>query len=602
MSGLDTLNPTDTHGIPIINYLLSLDHGLWGMPNGADLADWELTGIKVIGFIVLAMLNVVVLFNWLTPLVTLIEKVSDTITETLGVIGVFSMATTVGVMVIVTHWFKRTTHRIWYHLGLGFLLIIIAVAMVSPVRVAAQAVGLGGTVATEVGQRATGSDQSATISQILATKFIREPILRANFGTNLDDIVVTPAGPNTPAVTCGNLWDSALTEVWEGKRDKDTVKDVVKQCPGGTQLHAYAMDPNNLNFELQVGIGTTVIFALFVVIMMVRVVRGGFATVFHSGSFKPLTAAVMAGPTAQVLALRNALAIPLGFLDVGGNLLILVIGAAFTGFIALATGSGPIASVVTALMMIGLALGTMQYSQNLRGSSRNLAEQLARSGTPASPAASRQHLTTIAHRAGALATTLSNPVAAATSGLASGVFNGPRSTALLHQPGHQARGYANLPSAAPESIGSGQGQRSPIETAARTADQLYERSQPRALPSAPATSAGAAARTLLDSPQATSRAATAALPQSMYGSAPAERAARAADGGTHQTAPDAGQRMVPNPHYVTPGVLHGPLTESQQAIRDRSHEIVARLGLNPNPQASTDRASRAADGDQGRQS
>lgn len=492
MSQLDSLNPTDTHGIPIVNHTLSLDSGILSKFLGGGLADLQISTMKMAGFVGCAVLNIVSSFNWLTPVVELLEKVSDAITDTFGAIGMGAVALAIALMVFATHWLKSTTHRIGYHLGLAVILMLIGVFMVSPVRWAAQAVTMGGGIATEIGQKANHTTQSATISQILATKYVREPMFRANYGVNLDEVPMADG-----ETTCGDVYDSAI----RSNVPADEIKDVIgRQCPGGDKLARYAKNPANLNFELMLGTSVLWVLFVFIIIVCVRLMMTGVATVLHGVAVKPALFFVMAGPIAQVYALRNMIAIPLCGLAVAGDLLLLVLGAAFTGFIAVATGSGAIASLITCLSLIGLILGTWRFTRNLRGSNQQLAEQLARSQSPQFGAMraqeARHAVQRIVTRGASLAATLSGNPAAGTaiSALGPGVTSHqPRSMPLLHSRapyGHATGSPAANGGGHRPSTGGGRpsaptsGNASPTATAAQLAQQLHHHRP--ALPAPPA--------------------------------------------------------------------------------------------------------------------
>lgn len=478
-SPLDILIPTDAHGVPVSSLLLSLDHGVWG-PGSANIADSELAILKFIGWTTFALLNIVMLFNWLTPVVILLEKVSDSITATFGAIGVFGLAAALAAVVFATHWMKRSTHRIGYHLGMALTLMMVAVVMVSPVRFAAQLITLGGSVGTEIGQKATNSPQSASLSQILATKFLREPVLRANFGLNIDDLKLADGR------TCGDLYDAAVLS-----GQTDTVKDAVKPCPAGSHLHNYAMHPTSLQFDLLTAIGCMLVLAVFVYFIMFRILRTGVATLLHAGFVKPSASVALAGPAAQVLALRNAIAIPTGFLTTVGNILALVVGAAFTAFIAQATGSSGIASLVTSAIMVGLVLGTTEFGRNLSTRAREISEQIGRSHMPTVPGVSAEQIRNAATKATVRATSLASTLAGhpeigvAASALGPGVVNRasqPRRQALPSPPPpvsfpHQtpttpptAAPAGQAPAPTPAAAASNY----PIDNAARVADQIHQ--------------------------------------------------------------------------------------------------------------------------------
>lgn len=473
MSGLDVLIPTDTHNLPITSYPLCLDNGILSKFFGGGLAELQLAVMKFTGFIDCSIVNIVTLFNWLSPVVDLLEKVSDQITGLLGAIGVVAMATAVGFVMWVVHWLKGTTHRILYHIAIAVLLMVIGVFMVSPVRWAAQSVSLGGAAATQVGQAATGSTETVTISQILATKFMREPLFRANFGVNLDELRIDDKR------TCGDVFDAAI----RNGASSDEVRDAISaQCPGGKTLVKYSKNPVNLNFELLLGNAALILLLIVVGFISVRVMMSGVATVWHAAMLKPSIMFAMAGPSAQTFAIRNAVAIPLGGIAVFGDLLVLVLVAVFTGVIAVATGSSAIASVITQMSMVGLILGTWQFSRNLRGGAGRLAERATGAGAPSTGAIgiqqARQAVQRVITKGSSVAATLSgNPAAAAavsqlSSKLGPGTLGGPRSTALMHRRGHSPQALPQGGSAQPAAGGpnpqAGMGQ-SPVSAASQVA-------------------------------------------------------------------------------------------------------------------------------------
>ncbi|SKZ02934.1 Uncharacterised protein [Mycobacteroides abscessus subsp. bolletii] len=473
MSGLDVLVPTDTHNLPITSYPICLDNGILSKFFGGGLAELQLAIMKFTGFIDCSIVNIVTLFNWLSPVVDLLEKVSDQITGMLGAIGIVAMATTVGFVMWVVHWLKGTTHRILYHLAIALLLMVIGVFMVSPVRWAAQSVTLGGGAATEIGQASTGTTETATISQILATKFMREPLFRANFGVNLDEIRIDSTR------TCGDVFDAAI----RNGASSDEIRDAIgAQCPGGKALVKYSKNPVNLNFELLLGNAALIMLFIVIGFISVRVMMSGVATVWHAAMLKPSIMFAMAGPSAQTFAIRNAVAIPLGGIAVFGDLLVLVLVAVFTGVIAVATGSSAIASVITQLCMVGLILGTWQFSRNLRGGAGRLAERATGASTPATGAIgiqqARQAVQRVITKGSSVAATLSgNPAAAAAVSqlspkLGPGTLGGPRSTALMHRRGHTPQALPQGGGAQPAAGGpnpqAGLGQ-SPVSAASQVA-------------------------------------------------------------------------------------------------------------------------------------
>ncbi|WP_165736533.1 hypothetical protein, partial [Mycobacteroides abscessus] len=65
------------------------------------------------------------------------------------------------------------------------------------------------------------------------TKYVREPLFRANYGVNLDDVIITPATDTAAAFTCGNVYDSAILDGVPADEIKDRI---AKQCPKGDTM------------------------------------------------------------------------------------------------------------------------------------------------------------------------------------------------------------------------------------------------------------------------------------------------------------------------------------------------------------------------------
>ncbi|BBX30688.1 MULTISPECIES: hypothetical protein [Mycolicibacterium] len=364
-----SLQPVDSHGVPISAYVLSFNRGSltnplpWGQSVFVDI----MFGLyKAIAWFSLMLLNLVSSFDWLSPFVNLLEQVSDTITNRLGAAGVLLMAIGVLAAIAGVNWMRQANHRTLYHLGLAVVLFMVAVAMVSPVRLAGHALGLGRDVGTEVGAAAADTPSGSSLSTILADKLVREPTQRWNFGHDLDSL------------GCGDSWSSKILS-----GNQDAVKDAAYACPGGQALHDYAMMPLNPVYDGFFAIGCIAVFAAFSIALMVRMLTTGFSTVMHASAVKPLTFLVPAGAAVQNLYVRNALAIGLGSASIGLDVLIFIVAASFTAGMALLTGSGAEASVITALAMVGIVLGARRFAANLRNSRHQIAARVTNSQGPA---------------------------------------------------------------------------------------------------------------------------------------------------------------------------------------------------------------------------
>lgn len=360
-----SIQPVDSDGVPIGAYVLSFNRGsilepaAWG---NATFLDIMFGLYKAIAWMCLALVNMVSQFNWLSPFVGLLESVSDTVTGALGSMGIFAMALGIMAAAAAANWARSRNHRTLYQLGLMILCTMVAITMVSPVRLAGYALGLGRDVGTEVGTAAAQTRPDATLSMVLADKLVREPTQRWNFGQSLD------------ALGCGHAWSARILA-----GDQDHVKDAALSCPGGESLHAYAMAPVNAIYDGFFALGALAVFVIFAGALMVRMLRTGFATVMHAAAVKPLTVFLPASPAVQNVFVRNALGVGLGACSLFLDVLIFICGAAFIAGMATLVGSSAEASVITAIAMIGVVVGARQFAKNMKGRDRQLAARISQS-------------------------------------------------------------------------------------------------------------------------------------------------------------------------------------------------------------------------------
>ena len=379
-----SIQPVDSHGVPIAAYVLSFNRGsilepaAWG---NATFLDIMFGLYKAIAWMCLALVNMVSQFDWLSPFVGLLESVSDTVTGTLGTWGIFMMALGVMAAAAAVNWARRRNHRTLYQLGLMVVCVMVAITMVSPVRMAGHMLGLGRDIGTEVGSAAAQTRADATLSMILADKLVREPTQRWNFGQSLDSL------------GCGQAWSNRILA-----GDQDQVKDAALSCTGGQSLHAYAMAPTNAIYDGFFDLGSLAVFVLFAAALMARMLRTGFATVMHAAAVKPLTLFLPASPVVQNLFVRNALAVGLGACTLFLDVLMFIAGVAFIAGMANLVGTSAEASVITAVAMVGVAYGARQFLKNLKGQDRQLATRISQSPGLTPVSGSTQSATQLARR------------------------------------------------------------------------------------------------------------------------------------------------------------------------------------------------------------
>lgn len=469
-----SIQPVDSDGVPIASYVLSFDRGsilepaAWG---NATFLDIMFGLYKAIAWMCLALVNMVSQFDWLSPFVGLLESVSDTVTGTLGSWGVFAMALGVMASAAALNWARRRNHRTLYQLGLMVVCVMVAITMVSPVRLAGHTLGLGRDIGTEVGSAAAQTRSDASLSMILADKLVREPTQRWNFGQSLDSL------------GCGQAWSDRILA-----HDQDRVKDAALSCPGGQSLHAYAMAPTNAIYDGFFALGSLAVFVLFAGVLMARMLRTGFATVIHASAVKPLTIFLPASPVVQNLFVRNALAVGLGACTLFLDVLIFICGAAFIAGMANLVGTSAEASVVTAIAMIGVVVGAHQFAKNLKGQDRQIASRISQSPGMTPVSGGTQSATQLARRI---------VTAQALHGLAPSVLTGALTS------GRGARGGSQQ--GAPRQI-STRGSTTTTGDAIRSATQTNAPAHPRPVRRTPASS-----RTAAPQPAARSSAAATQL-------------------------------------------------------------------------------------------
>ncbi len=361
-----SLSPTDSSGLSIWSYPLSFNRSnpfSWGEDAVVQVV---FALYKAMAWISLFLLNLVSSFDWLRPFIELLERVSDSVTNYFGTAGVLLMAIGVAAAAAGVNWMRRNNHRTLYHLGLAVLLIMVATTMVSPVRYAGTLLGVSRDAATDIGTNAVGTPHGSTLSQVLADKLVREQTQRVNFSHDLDSL------------GCGEAWTNYVRA-----GDVDKVKDAAIGCGSGTDLHAYAMNPTNALEDSIFALASILVFAVFTGFLWGRMLGTGFATILHASSIKPLMYVLPSGASAQTLFTRNGLAAVLSAGSLFCDVLIYIIGAALTAGMALITGSGAAASIVTAGAMIGVMLGTRKYLGNLRSKADPMASNITRSPAPA---------------------------------------------------------------------------------------------------------------------------------------------------------------------------------------------------------------------------
>jgi hypothetical protein len=375
-AGFDDIVPRDSDGIAITDYPLSFSTGggIMGMfvhPNvtGAAAFAMIMYGLFLFSFwLGFTMLNILVLIDWLSPLVGTVDSVSASLYSQYG--WKFIVTVIFGSMLLTVAGFglRNKTQNAWRHVGTTLACMGVLSALVAPVAYAAKMLGIGRTVALETGSAITGQQPNHTNPTApLIDHFVRRTVQRWTFGHDLDSL------------GCGKAWTQ---KVLEG--DPDKVKDAAWACPGGYELHLHAMNPQGALVEtfLYPAFG---LFALFLIgYVVVKVFGVSVAALVHMGFIK--VSAPAAGTTiGQWFIARNGIDGTTCGMHTGGYLLALFVGADITKVVAQVTPSSVYGVVVTILVLAGIIAGIKRASRNLGELSRRLATQFQSRTTGAAP-------------------------------------------------------------------------------------------------------------------------------------------------------------------------------------------------------------------------
>lgn len=364
-AGVAWLQVTDSHGVPVQAYGLSLDKGSVLNPSpvvDSRMASWLYSLFKAIIDLALWLLDNVLSFSWLRVVSEPLNFVGTQMARfalSPAVIGLFGTIAAVIIGIALARGFlSRAGAQIGTALMLALLAVTLAGRQVAEVLGPTGLLALGRDIAFEFatlfspGGPRSGIQAVDAATTELADHFARTPTQLWNFGRSLDQL----------SPTCGRAWSDAIAT---GPLDK--VKDAVQQaCPGGQALHDYAMhtaaDDSSTGFW-------AIVFALVVLVVFgylsYHVVILGLSTLFWAiVTVFAAIAGFIPGP-AQTLAVKAVLDALLSWLGMIAYVAAVCITGSLASTIFTTAGDQVAALPLTSLLLVALLVAVRKINKKL---------------------------------------------------------------------------------------------------------------------------------------------------------------------------------------------------------------------------------------------
>lgn len=382
--GFDNIAPHDTHGISIFDYPLSFNTGggVLGLvvnPNvtGAAVFVFIMYGLYIFcSWLAFTLLNILVLVDWLSPLVKTINSISTNLYNQYG--WKFITTFVFGTMLLTAagYGLRNKSQSAWRHVGTTVVVMGVLAAFAFPVAWAARMLGIGRDIALETGASTTGQRyDSGNPTGPLIDYFVRRTVQRWTFGHDLDSL------------GCGDAWDAKIRA-----GDPDKVKDAAWSCPAGTTpdttpkaLHDHAMNPVAAIPETFLYTAFGVFILILIGVAVYKIFGVSVGALIHMGLIK--IAAPFAGTrVGQWFIARNVIDGTLAGAITGGYLLALFIAASVAKVVAEVVPSSIYGTVITMLIIGGFIAGIKRSSHTLREFMNRMATQFASGNNGAAPA------------------------------------------------------------------------------------------------------------------------------------------------------------------------------------------------------------------------
>lgn len=373
------VSPTDSHGLSIIDYVLSFNEGAGvfgvavtpGVTIPASFALLAFGGFIAMAWMTFSVFKLFIKLDWLTPLVRVAEDISTSIGTQLGNSFVFYIVGATMLLTVVLFALRNQSGRAWHHVAITLACIGVGVVIVLPVGEAAHLLKMGRDIAVETGGSITGqATNDPTV--ILVDKFVREPTQRWQYGQDLDSL------------GCGQAWDSAIQAVKSGSMDVEKVKDVPLSCPGGAvgaQMHAFAMNPSGAVWLGFLYPAFMMVVSLLIGIIIVKIGGTAVSAVIHAALIKPGLIAV-GTPAGQSFLARNVIDGFTAAVTTCLLLLTLFVGGALSSLVAQTVPSSEAGMMITLVIIVATIVGARKAGRNMRGWKNSAAATVLPNGAP----------------------------------------------------------------------------------------------------------------------------------------------------------------------------------------------------------------------------
>jgi len=359
------LQVADSQNVAVGAYGLSINNGGITEPTvgaAALITHWLYGAFQTIIGMALWLLQNVLTFEWLSVISRPLEIVGAQLSRLALSPGVIVAVGTIAAAFIAITMARGNMSKAGAQIGTAVLLAFLAVSLankpiaelVGPTGLLAQGRDIGIELSTALapgGQR-SGPQAVQTITSSLADNFARVPTMMWNFGANLD----------SAQYNCGQVWSAAIRA-----GDIDTVKDRVQQgCPGGTQLHDYAMNSasNQLTFGFLALVFALAVLVVFGYLCFYIVVLALSALFWAMVAVVAAIAGLIPGP-AQTLAVKAALDAIFSWLGMAAYVGIAgVVGALATAMFT-AVGSDMMAMPLVTMLLVAVFLALRRVRAGL---------------------------------------------------------------------------------------------------------------------------------------------------------------------------------------------------------------------------------------------
>jgi hypothetical protein len=388
IAAVSWLQVADSQNVAVGAYGLSINNGGITEPTAgaaALITHWLYGAFQTVIGLALWLLQNVLTFEWLAVISRPLEIVGAQLSRLALSPGVIVAVGTIAAAFIAITMARGNISKAGAQIGTAVILAFLAVSLankpiaelVGPTGLLAQGRDIGIELSTALapGAQQSGPQAVQTITSALADNFARVPTMVWNFGANLD----------SAQYNCGHVWSAAIRA-----GDIDAVKDRVQQgCPGGAQLHDYAMNSasNQLTFGFLAVVFALAVLVVFGYLCFYIVVLALSALFWAMVAVVAAIAGLIPGP-AQTLAVKAALDAIFSWLGMAAYVGIAgVVGALATAMFT-AVGSDMMAMPLVTMLLVAVFLALRRVRAGLVSVRDRSATKAARIAAGAGPASS----------------------------------------------------------------------------------------------------------------------------------------------------------------------------------------------------------------------